>query len=140
MPPSYRRLDHTGDLGLEIHGETREALLQNAAWALTDTLVEAATILPHETRRFEIRADSPEALFVAFLQEWLFECDARGRVFGEFTVCLLGPQHLECTARGEALDRIRHGFKTEVKAVTYHRLKLWRESDGLWWARVILDL
>jgi SHS2 domain-containing protein len=40
---------------------------------------------------------------------------------------------------GEKLDLARHGFRTEIKGVTYHDFKVWQE-DGEWRARVIFDV
>jgi Uncharacterized conserved protein len=140
MAENYRLLDHTGDIGMEVWGPTRESLLQNAAHALTDILVDASTVGAREKLRFEIQADSPEALLVKFLQELLFQFDARGRIFSDFSVKFLGPNAVECLAEGETLERERHRFKTELKAVTYHHLRIWRSSDGMWWARVIFDV
>lgn len=133
-------MEHTGDIALEIWGNSRENLLENAAWALTDTMVEAMRIDPIIRVCWEIVAENPESLLVRHLEELLFQMDAKGMVFGRFSVQLIGPHSLECIAEGEPLNREKHGFKTEIKAVTYHRLQIWRESDGVWHARVILDV
>ncbi|MFB3890681.1 MAG: archease [Phycisphaerae bacterium] len=41
---------------------------------------------------------------------------------------------------GEPFDASRHEIHTEVKAITYHLLKVSQEQDGTWIGRVILDL
>ena len=46
---------------------------------------------------------------------------------------------LKATARGEEVDHDRHELDMEVKAITYHGLKVEREGDG-WLAEVIVDL
>ena len=43
------------------------------------------------------------------------------------------------SAEGEYYDSERHGLKTLVKAVTFHKLSLEQRPPG-WHARVILDL
>ena len=46
---------------------------------------------------------------------------------------------LSATARGEPLDPGRHLLKHEVKAITYHELKVSETSEG-WLAEVIVDI
>ena len=43
------------------------------------------------------------------------------------------------TAWGETIDPGRHRLDVEIKAVTWHGLKLQRETDG-WLAEVIVDI
>ena len=43
------------------------------------------------------------------------------------------------TAWGEPLDSARHMLAHEVKAITYHELKVVRDGDG-WLAEVIVDI
>lgn len=43
------------------------------------------------------------------------------------------------TAFGERLDPARHRLGNEVKAITYHGLKVAQEADG-WIAEVIVDI
>ena len=42
-------------------------------------------------------------------------------------------------AWGESLNRDRHTLEHEVKAITYHGLRLERDGDG-WMAEVIVDI
>ena len=46
---------------------------------------------------------------------------------------------LTAAARGEPIDRRRHEMDMEVKAITYHGLKVQRDGDG-WLAEVIVDI
>ncbi|MCE9625956.1 MAG: archease [Deltaproteobacteria bacterium] len=140
MNKTYTPIDHTGDLGVEVFGEDWRELFANASWALTDTLVDAARVGMEIEAEWALEADGLESLLVRQLEEILYQMDARGRVYSEFQIEWLEPHALKCRARGEALDRKRHGFKTEIKAVTYHGLKLWREPEGPCRARIIFDV
>jgi SHS2 domain-containing protein len=59
-------------------------------------------------------------------------------VLAEFTVHL-SEKGLSATARGEPLDAARHVLAHEVKAITYHGLKLERCGEQ-WLAEVIVDI
>lgn len=135
----YRSLDHTADLGVEAWGKSQEELIANTSLALVDTMVDVETIIPKREVEWSIHAENPEALLVNHLQEILFRLDAEGMVFSEFKISHRGLNAIKCLAHGEPLDRERHHFKTELKAVTYHQLKF-EEIDGVWRAQVIFDV
>lgn len=139
MKPYYKNLEHTGDLAVEVWGQSREELIRNCSLALTDTLVEVDKVEPKREVEWSIDGDSPEQLLVQQLQEVLFRFDSEGMVFSDFRISLRGLNSIKCLALGEPLERERHEFKTEIKAVTYHRLTV-GEEEGKWVARVIFDV
>jgi len=139
MEKPYKNLDHTGDLGVEVWGESREELLQNASLALMDTLLETGSVQGKREVEWSIHSETPEEMLVGQLQEILYRMDSEGMVFSEVRISLRGLNSIKCLAYGEPLDREKHGFKTELKAVTYHRL-FFGEENGRWVARVIFDV
>lgn len=136
----YEALDHTGDLGWIVRGTSREDLMRNASVALVDTLVDWSRVEEKIEVRWELQGTTPERLLVRQLEEILFQFDAKGIVFASFDLHLSDSGELSCLARGEPLDREKHGFKTEIKAVTYHQLRIERDPGGGWRAQVILDV
>ena len=139
MSKAYRSIDHTGDLGVEVEAPDLAGLIRLASLALGDTLVDLSRVESRQSRHWSVEAASEEGLLVAQLQEILFRMDAEGMVFGEFRIEAISPQRLSCEALGEPLDRERHGFKTEIKAVTYHGLKI-GDHAGKKTARIIFDV
>jgi SHS2 domain-containing protein len=139
MENFYKNIEHTGDLGVEVWGASREELFGHASLALTDTIVSVDKIIPKREAAWTIEAENLEELLVRQLQEILFRMDSDGMVFSEFRISLRGANSMQCLALGEPLDRERHGFKTEIKAVTYHQLKVVQEGDR-WVARIIFDV
>ena len=51
----------------------------------------------------------------------------------------IGADGLQGSAWGEALDLQRHELSHEVKAITYHGLRVEATADG-WLAEVIVDI
>ena len=135
----YRLISHTGDLGLEVWGNDLPDLFTKAAWAFMDTFVEARTIEASQSQTITAEAPDQETLLVAWLGELLYRFDARHLVFGRFEMEELSDQFLRATAWGEKYHPEKHRFKTAVKAVTYHQLRLWR-ARKYWHARIILDV
>jgi SHS2 domain-containing protein len=60
-------------------------------------------------------------------------------VFGRFEV-RVRDDGLSGTAWGEPLDPARHVLLHEVKAITYHELKVEPTPDSGWLAEVIVDI
>jgi SHS2 domain-containing protein len=126
----YETLEHTADLMIKAHGRTLKECFENAAFAMMDQILDASTARPEEQVEFEVEGDNNEDLLYNFLSEVLFIFDARHLVLINFDVTLL-PGRLTCRARGERFDRDRHAPKQEIKAVTYHELKVNEEEPSI---------
>jgi SHS2 domain-containing protein len=95
-------------------------------------------VRPLQEVTLEIEGDRRDDLLFDWLAELLYTFDARRLLLSEFRV-RVGDRGLEATARGEPFDPDRHELDVEVKAITYHGLKVEREGDR-WLAEVIVDL
>ena len=135
----FETFDHTADLGLRIRAANLDELFAGAGVALFSTLVEdLATVQQREKRAFAIAGTDREYLLFDWLKELLYQFDAEHWLFSRFAV-KVGPDGLKADAWGERLDWERHVLSHEVKAITYHGLKV-EQSDGEWLAEVIVDI
>jgi SHS2 domain-containing protein len=135
----YETFDHTADVGLRIRANDLAGLLEEAAAALFSILVvNLDAVRPLQEVAFRVQGVDRDDLLHDWLAELLFTFETRHMVFGQFHVELDGTG-LRATAHGESIDRQRHQLDAEVKAVTYHGLKVEEHPDG-WLAEVILDL
>ena len=73
-----------------------------------------------------------------WLDELLHQFDPARMLLCRFDV-RVDEQGLRGTARGEPYDPARHRLGHEVKAITYHGLKVQQRPDG-WLAEVIVDI
>ena len=89
---------------------------------------------------FEVAQDAPnvEELLVGWLRELLYQFSARDFLFKDFSIEEMDETHIKGIARGEKIDRKRHELKKEIKAATYHELKVER-LNGKWRCQVIFD-
>ena len=138
--PLVREIEHTADLGFEVEAPTLEALFERAGLGLTGFMVDLAAVAPRTTATFAVAADGLAELLHDFLQALLVRLQTEGFVAAELAVRLDGTTRVEARATGEALDPARHGFRGELKAVTYHELAVRERPGGGWWARVIVDV
>lgn len=140
---AYEFFSHTADLGIRVQAASLNELYADAARALTAALVEnPEAIHPLCEREVHLRASRLDDLLYDWLAELLYLFDAQRLVFANFVVEIDHADNytLKAKATGEPLDRNRHILHLEVKAITYHRLRVEQRSDGLWEAEVIVDL
>jgi SHS2 domain-containing protein len=135
----HETFEHTADLGLRIRAADLDTLFVEAAQALFTAVVEdLATVQPLKRIDVELQGDDMEYLLFDWLRELLYHFDAEHLLFGKFAV-KVGPDGLTASAWGEPMDRSRHNMEHEVKAITYHGLRIEKVGDE-WEAEVIVDI
>ncbi len=136
----FETFDHTADVGLTAYGETLQRLFENAALGLTSLLVDASTVHPGGIRdRVRAKALDKETLLVNWLNEILFLFTVQQEAFARFHIRSFSETAIEAEGEGELLDPGRHGLLREVKAATFHDLRIERTPEG-WRARIVLDV
>ena len=135
----YETFDHTADLGLRVRAADLDTLFAEAGLALFAAILEdPGTVVASQPVEIELAGDDREYLLFDWLKTLLYHFDAGHWVFGRFDV-RVRPDGLTATAWGEPLDRGRHEPGHEVKAITYHGLRVEETADG-WLAEVIVDI
>lgn len=135
----YELFEHTADLGLRVRALDLNTLFAEAAAGLFSVVVEdLATVRPASDVRIELAGTDREFLLFDWLKELLYRFDTDHMLFSRFDVTVRD-DGLTGTARGEPIDPARHTLSHEVKAITYHELKVEQASDG-WLAEVIVDI
>lgn len=135
----YRLFDHTADVGIHVEAQTLPELFADAGRALVSLLVdEPAEFRAVETQSIELRAARSDDLLFDFLGELLYRFSTDGYVPVHQEIETDG-ERLRAELRGERFDPDRHRGGSEVKAITYHGLKLEPTADG-YVAEVIVDI
>ena len=135
----FEILDHTADIGLVIYGENLKALFGNAGEAFFHLITDLRKVRHRVERRINIGGESLDRLMVDWLSELLYLHDVENLLFKGFKVESVGKDGLNAIVKGEPFREGIHVIKTEVKAVTYHRIEV-RQENGRWRAQIILDL
>jgi SHS2 domain-containing protein len=135
----FELFDHTADLGLRIRAPDLNTLFQEAAMALFTAIVDDLTAVQDRERvTLELEADDCPYLLFDWLNELLYRFEAERLLFGHFQVNVQG-KRLRGVAGGEPFDAGRHSLSHEVKAITYHGLRVEKLGDG-WLAELIVDI
>ena len=135
----YETFEHTADLGLRVRAPDLNTLFAEAARGLFACVVEDLdSVGQRERLDVALPGDDPAYLLFDWLNELLFRFDTEHKLYSRFEV-RVDDAGLKGTAWGEPLDRARHALEHEVKAITYHNLKVEQYADG-WLAEVIVDI
>ncbi len=135
----YETFDHTADVGLRVRAPDLKGLFEDAARALFSVLVaNPDAIQSVEEISFTLEGDRRDDLLFDWLAELLYTFETRRMLFSRFDVDV-HETGLSATVGGEPIDPDRHELEVEIKAITYHGLKVQRDADG-WLAEVIVDL
>lgn len=135
----YETFEHTADLGLRVKAADLPSLFADAARGLTSVIVaNVDQVRPVQAIRLSVEGTALDELLFDWLSEVLYTFESQRLLLCQFDVQLTG-SGLQATARGEPLDLDRHMLEHEIKAVTYHGLKVEQTPDG-WLAEVIVDI
>jgi SHS2 domain-containing protein len=135
----FEFINHTADIGIIAHGTDLKQVFANAARGLFSIITNLDAIAEKEQHNIEITAPDREALLVNWLNELIYLFEAKEMLFNRFDITSLTETKLGATGYGEKIDLTKHELKTQVKAATYHMLKIEPDKDG-WKARVIFDI
>ncbi|MCS6937363.1 MAG: archease [Candidatus Bipolaricaulota bacterium] len=130
----YEYFEVTAEVGIRAWGKTLEESFVEAARALFELMVDTSKVHPQRAVSVALCAESLEVLLADWLNRLILERDRTGCVFSEFRVTIaLQAQGATLTgeAWGEPLDRARHDPRIDVKAATYHHLRVLQQPDGV---------
>ena len=139
MKKDFEFIDHTADISILAYGADMKQVFANAARGLFSIITELDSVA--ETKKRDIRVTAPdrEALLVNWLNELIYLFEVKEMLFTRFEITTITDTGLRAKAFGEKINLAKHELKTQVKATTYHMLKIEQYEDG-YRAQVIFDL
>jgi SHS2 domain-containing protein len=137
----FEAFEHTADIGIHLTAPSVEALFADAARAVVALIVENPdAVEPRERITIALAAENVEGLFVDWLGELIYRFEIDHLLLPDCVVRLSEDTlQLEAECHGERADWTRHHPDNELKAVTYHQLRVARTADG-WEATVVFDI
>ena len=140
--PNYELIEHTADVGIRVKAGDLKELFKNSALAMFDIIADQKPKAKNQrpkTQTFTVRqkADNLEELFINWLNELLSLSATKEKIFCAFNFKKLGKYNLEAQLGG--CDIKDYKVNTEIKAATYHSLKLQKTESG-YEVEVIFDV
>ncbi|MCW8804022.1 MAG: archease, partial [Ignavibacteriaceae bacterium] len=132
MSRSYKFVDHTADIAVELSGSSLNELFSAGAEAWLVSIVDEKIIEADDLLEIEITASSKEELLVTFLNElnyllitkkWLCSSIKSMKIFNDTDGCDLSAELIGIKIK----DDIR--LKHEIKSVTYHQVDIVEKNN-----------
>jgi SHS2 domain-containing protein len=135
----YIYVDHTGDIEFHARGVNLEELFENCAYAVVNVICKKL-VPQNKYKSVVIKAETLDNLLVEWLEELLFLHTTEEILFTKFEVKSI--EKIGTTFNLKAEVEIgtyqRNDIETEIKAITYNKLKI--EKNKYWQARVVIDI
>jgi SHS2 domain-containing protein len=133
-------LDHTADLAIRIHATDDRHLFELGAKGVYQAIGKVvAEDANSQKYTLELKAGNQEDLFHDWLAEILYYVQVQRIIFDRFNFETLSSTYLRIIAEGKPIDLSQSEFEAEIKAVTYHHLRIEHTPEGLN-ATVIFDI
>lgn len=138
---SFELIEHTADIGIRVFGKNKKDLFKSAACALFSLLVDHQP-QPKQKKTISLEADSLDELLVVWLNELIFLFATQNFVPATYLFRIIskkGVKKLTVQIKGRQINSFTNKIKMEIKAATYHNLKVYKNKNG-YVGEVIFDL
>ncbi|MDO5823602.1 archease [Methanobrevibacter sp.] len=120
----FEYFDVTADIGFKAYGENLSEAFENAGLAIFNIISNTCDVKPSKEISFEITSQDNVAMLYDFLEELLFYHEVDFMLFSEFDVEIYENFRLKATIKGESFDFSKHERKSEIKAITFHKMEV----------------
>ena len=125
----YEIIDHTADVCIRVFGNSLEELFVASAKAMMEIITDVEKVNPSKGISIKAQGENYEELLVKWLQEILYLHEVKKMVFKDFEIKIENAARAVGKAYGEKIDVDRHELYSNIKAVTYHNLKIISSKD-----------
>lgn len=136
---NYELLEHTADLGIRVWGTDLKELFINSAFAMYDLIADIDSVKQTISEEVEADAQDTDELLKNWLSELLYYFHVKDILFGGFSIKEISDKKIQSSAKGEKIDTKRHNLKHDIKAVTFHSLKI-EEKNKKFTTEIIFDV
>jgi SHS2 domain-containing protein len=135
----FEVIDHTADIGIVAYGADIKQVFANAALGLFNLMADLDDFEEGMQRDLELSAEDVEVLLIEWLNELIYIFDVEHIIFKKFEIEKLTSTEITARCFGEKMKPGQHKLKREIKAATYHMLRISKE-DGTYKVQVIFDI
>jgi SHS2 domain-containing protein len=122
----YEYFEATADVGLKAYGKDLNEAFENAGLAIFNIISDTSGIDALKEIEFEVSSEDDVSLLYDYLEELLFYHEVEFMLFSEFHVEIDDNLKLKAKIKGEEIDWNKHERKTEIKAITFHKMDVKR--------------
>jgi len=135
----YEIIEHTADVGIKAYGKDLKELFKNAAYGMFNIVADIEGLKTSTAVKIKSEAANYEELLINWLDDLLYNFYTKDIIFSEFSIDELDDKHINAEAKGRHIGDKKSRLKTEIKAATFHELKI-KESKSGYEVQIIFDV
>jgi SHS2 domain-containing protein len=139
-----RIVSHTADIGIEIKADSLNELFSEAARGWRKVVAGNIICRGKNRRKIDLTGITAEELLVQWLSELNFYFETEYELFCETEYLNIAREddgvRLLAEYTSSRVDPEHAAETTELKAVTYHQLRIEEDKSGKWFCTVYFDL
>lgn len=140
---SFKLIDHTADVAVIVEGNSLEEIFISACQAWKFVTIDSVSEKIESSKKLIFNSSNYEILLSDLLTELNFQLLIKKWVFISIKNILLQELNssiqLEVEIFGEKFDPNKHHIKEEIKAVTFHQMKI-EKVDNHFETKIIFDI
>ena len=136
MDKGYKILEHIADVRVQAFGKTKEELFLNATRGMTTILRPKLKDKKEKIKKkIKVKSVDLNSLLVDFLSEVLYQIQTNKEIYNNVKFTNFSDTNL----KGELIGNKVESFGEDIKAVTYHGLKIEKSENGFQ-STILLDI
>ena len=139
MDKGFEIIDHTADIGVIAYGADFKQVFANAASGLFSLIADLDDVKEDTQREIELSTEDEDFLLVEWLNELIYIFDVEHIIFSRFEIDDLTSNKIKARCFGEELKHGKYTLKREIKAATYHMMRIHKDNSG-YSVQVIFDV
>lgn len=124
----YKFVEHPADIAIEVEGNSLEEIFISACHAWQNVVINFNSTINESSKKFILNGINPEILLIDLLNELNFQLYSKKWVFITIQNMIIektdSNYHLEVEMFGQTFNPGIHTMKEEIKAITYHQMKI----------------
>ncbi|OED29663.1 archease [Methanosphaera sp. WGK6] len=139
---NFKYFDTTADIGIEVKTNNLNDAYIQSTLATLNLITDIDKIKPIITKKIFIKSEDEYGLLYDWVTEILILLNSEDFMTSKYDINIRKEDNyyiLEGTLSGDIYDTNRYNYKTEVKAITYHKMKISKE-DNIYNIRFIVDI
>ena len=137
---SYKLLEHATDAFIEVTGSNLVEAFTVAGNSVVETIIDRNLVRELKQKKLHVTGKDLDYLLFNWLEEVIYQTITEGFAIHRFSIEISKNSEfqLSCIAYGEKIDIKKHKFRVEIKAPTFHLMKIDVNSSVT--MRFLLDL
>lgn len=140
---SYKFIEHPADIAVEVDGYSLEELFKSACYAWRESAMNISSFNKQSSKKFIFNGTTPEILLIELLSELNFQLYSKDWIFVTIQNLNIArtdkDYHLEIELFGQTFHPEIHNMKEEIKAITYHQVKI-EKTGNLYKTLIVFDI